>query len=196
MPDETQPGVRVDAELWEEFREEVARRRGGTRGHLKSELETALRGYIDGGDTTPEQIDTRLQRIEAAVGVAEADGGADVRSDSGHTHTEPASRGSPDEKPATKAGRSEKVCYLTARVCEAVTGSPDKAIGGTLPEGKITEIVTDEYSFRDDTTAEYVEAIADELGLVDHPTADPLLCTPERREKILNESASDRLDDL
>jgi hypothetical protein len=195
MADETQPGVRVDRELWEQFREEVARRRGGTRGHLKSELETAIRGYLAGGDTTPERIEMRLERIEATVGVAEADGGADVRSDSEHTHTEAADRAPPAEKPATKAGRSEKICYLTARVREAVVGDPSGDIE-EVPSAKIETVVTDEYNFRDQTTAEYVDAITDELGLVEHPVADPLLCTPERREELLNESASDRLDDL
>jgi len=196
MSDETQPGVRVDAELWAQFREEVARRRGGTRGHLKSELETALRDYIGAGDTTPQQIDTRLQRIEAAVGVAEGDGGTDLRSALEDTHTETAERRSPDEKPATKAGRSEKLCYLTARVREAVTGSAERGIEKTMPAKKITEVVDDEYNFRDQTTEKYVDDIVDELGVVEHPTADNLLCSPERREELLNENASDRLDDL
>lgn len=196
MPDETQPGVRVDAELWAQFREEVARRRGGTRGHLKSELETALRDYIGGGDTTPQRIDTRLQRIEAAVGVAEADGGADLRSESEHTHTETADRDSPDEKPATKAGRSEKLCYLTARVREVECGGANNEIEGTIPASNIADVVNDEYSFRDQTTEEYTDAIIDELGLVEHPTAEPLVCTPERREELIDENASDRLDDL
>jgi len=32
--------------------------------------------------------------------------------------------------------------------------------------------------------------------LVEHPVADPLLCTPERREELVEQSASDRLEEL
>ena len=68
MTDDRQPGVRIDGELWDEFREEVRHRRGSVRGHLKHELEAALREYIEGGQPTGDQINARLQRIEDAVG--------------------------------------------------------------------------------------------------------------------------------
>lgn len=58
----TQPGVRVDSGLWEEFRQDVADRRGGTRGHMKTELENAIHNYIEaskGGD-----LEDRIRRIE------------------------------------------------------------------------------------------------------------------------------------
>jgi len=58
----TQIGVRVDATLWQQFREDVNRRKGAIRGQLKPELEAALREYLDaadGGDTND-----RLTRIE------------------------------------------------------------------------------------------------------------------------------------
>jgi len=61
----TQPGVRVDSSLWEEFRQDVKERRGGVRGHMKTELENALSSYIQaskGGDITD-----RLRRLENAV---------------------------------------------------------------------------------------------------------------------------------
>lgn len=195
MTDERQPGVRIDGELWDEFREEVRQRRGSVRGHLKTELETALREYIAGGQPTGEQINARLQRIEDAVGAAPTDGGADLRSPSGQTDTESPKRESPAEKPATKAARGEKLCYLTDRIREDVGGAVDHEIA-EVPEAKLTAVVNDEYGFADQTTAEYVAELTDRLGLVDHPTADPLLCTPERREELVNESASDRLEEL
>jgi len=196
VTDTQQPGVEVDGELWEEFREEVRARRGGIRGHLKTELEAALREYIEGGDPTPDQINARLQRIEDAVGVAGTDGGADLRSAEPHTQTETAERDIPKEKPAAKAARSQKLSYLTGRVREEEAGSVDADIGKSLKAARITEIVDAEYGFAEETTEEYVEQIRERLGLVDHPTADPLLCTPERRKELGEESASDRLEEL
>jgi len=62
---DTQIGVRVNESLWQEFREDVEARKGGVRGHLKTEVETALREYInasEGGDTHD-----RLVRIESDI---------------------------------------------------------------------------------------------------------------------------------
>jgi hypothetical protein len=62
---ETQIGVRVNSSLWQEFRNDVQARKGGIRGHLKSEVENALTEYInasEGGDTNE-----RLARIESDV---------------------------------------------------------------------------------------------------------------------------------
>lgn len=69
---QTQPGVRVNESLWKEFRQDVLARKGSVRGHLKSELETALREYInasDGGDTHDRlrRMENKLETIEAHI---------------------------------------------------------------------------------------------------------------------------------
>jgi len=59
---EKQIGVRVTETLWREFREDVKARKGRVNGHLASEVEAALREYMDashGGD-----VNDRLTRIE------------------------------------------------------------------------------------------------------------------------------------
>jgi len=59
---EKQIGVRVTESLWEQFREDVKQRHGRVNGHLASEVEAALREYMDashGGD-----VNDRLTRIE------------------------------------------------------------------------------------------------------------------------------------
>jgi hypothetical protein len=61
----TQIGVRVETSLWKAFREDVEERHGVVRGHLKHEVEAALREYMnasDGGDTHD-----RLTRIESEL---------------------------------------------------------------------------------------------------------------------------------
>jgi len=68
----TQPGTRVSKELWDRFREDVAKRRGSTHGHLGTELENALRSYLEGsrgGDLTDEvrRIREDVDEIMAAI---------------------------------------------------------------------------------------------------------------------------------
>lgn len=59
---EKQIGVKVDEQIWQEFRQDVSDRKGRVHGHLKTEVETALKEYINasaGGDTHD-----RLRRLE------------------------------------------------------------------------------------------------------------------------------------
>jgi len=75
--DRTQPGCKIDASLWSEFREEVRQRRGRINGVLASELENALRAYLDGsdgGDVTDELRRLREDVDDIADAVA-TDGG-------------------------------------------------------------------------------------------------------------------------
>jgi len=194
MSEEVQPGATVDRELWERFREEVKRRRGGVRGHLQTELENALRGYIHGGDATPAEIDARLQRIEAAVGAAEADGGTDARS-AADTHTrEP----SVTEQPAPNAPTHKKVAYLAHRVREGRDIDPDDP--AEFPREVLRDVVKSEYGFRRDTAKRYVEELIDHWDLRDHPESDvDLLVTETKYEELLADQradADDRMEDL
>jgi len=72
---QTQPGVRIDSSVWEEFRQDVIERRGTARGHLSTELENAIRSYVDaskGGD-----VNDRLRRIENQLDTLVSEGGTD-----------------------------------------------------------------------------------------------------------------------
>ena len=63
--DKTQIGVEVKTALLEEFRQDVERRYGSTYGHMRTELERAMRAYLEGshgGDTVD-----RLKRIEEKI---------------------------------------------------------------------------------------------------------------------------------
>jgi hypothetical protein len=79
--DSTQPGCEISASLWSEFREDVRQRRGRINGVLGSELENALRNYLDGsngGDVTDELRRLRADLDEVRDAVV-ADGGTDSR---------------------------------------------------------------------------------------------------------------------
>ncbi len=192
MSDEVQPGTKVDADLWRAFREEVNRRRGGTRGHLRNELEQALRAYIQAGDATPADIDARLQRIEAAVGAAPTDGGATV-SDAEDTHThrhrDPPRHDSIDERPHVKASRDDKVAWLVGCVIDEFT-----ADFAQISKSSLRDIVKDEYGFRSDTAQEYVDELIDHFELVTHPQHDALLVSNDKRRSIIAQDADETLD--
>lgn len=69
----TQPGTRISASLWNEFREDIKERRGGTRGHMRTELENAIRSYIQaskGGDLEDRirRIENKLESVDEGVG--------------------------------------------------------------------------------------------------------------------------------
>ena len=68
----TQPGTLISKALWEQFRKDVKDRHGVVRGHLKHELETAIKEYInasEGGDTHDRlrRIENRLDDVAAVV---------------------------------------------------------------------------------------------------------------------------------
>lgn len=125
MTDRKKVGVRVDADVWEAFREDVKARKGQTRGVLGDELEAAIRQYL--GEDHVSSANDRLQRVERIVthladdrGLAVADGvGVGAPSD-GETHTRAPSRidAAAEEKPAPNAATEKKIRYFAERVRE------------------------------------------------------------------------------
>jgi hypothetical protein len=68
----TQPGVRLNESVWQQFRDDVRERKGVVQGHLKHELEQALKEYINashGGDTHDRltEIEAQLQELTDAI---------------------------------------------------------------------------------------------------------------------------------
>lgn len=68
----TQIGVRFDEQLWKEFRTDVKARKGGVDGHLRTELEAALRQYLDGSDggdlhDKVDRLDEKVETIAQAI---------------------------------------------------------------------------------------------------------------------------------
>jgi len=185
MTDRVQPGTEVDSRLWQEFRNVIKERKGGIRGHLRKELETALRLYInDESEVSGVQVNRRLARIEAELGVAGTDGGADTIEQPEHTHAP--SETKVTEKPAANSPTDKKVAYLTHRIRKEA-GIPD-GTPETMPRKVIVNVVKDEYGFRSDTAKRYVEQLIDGLGLQDHPDESyNLLVSQDKYERILQE---------
>lgn len=192
MTERVQPGAEIDSEVWQEFREEVIRRRGGTRGHLRNELENALRAYIQAGDATPSEIDARLQRIEAAVGAAPTDGGS-IASDDEHTHTDDSEHDVLDERPRPKSNREKKNRWLAQRVRDAFGGGEQPE---QISRDDLIGLVKDEYQFRSDTSKSYVSGLIDHFGFVEHPRTSEVLVTEKVRREMLEAEAEEKAQAL
>jgi len=192
MSDREKVGVRVDAELWQEFRENVKERKGSVRGVLGDELDNAIRQYIrGGGDPELRRANKKLTRIENYFGIADADGGVDISEPSEHTH---APRPTPDEKPAASAATEKKVAWLSAAFVSEYGGT-DGSPPDQIPKAKIREFVKDAYGFRKDTAKRYVNAVIDRHGYVDHPEWDGVLVLPAVREEYLAEQREQAADE-
>jgi len=201
VTDEKQPGVKIDADVWEQFRAEVRERHGVVRGHLKTELENALRQYS--GDTGPTGVDIerRLARIEAQVGVEATDGGTDTSEPPECTHTPEQSLEAPDDRPHPQAATKQKVKWLADCVLDA-EGVAQTELSMTH-EDTIREVIQTEYDFKAETAADYVEKVTEALGLVEHPFKDVLYVTEQKAEELIEkrreqerESAQTRSEQL
>ena len=181
VSDRTQIGPTVDAKLWQEFRENVKKRKGHTRGALGDELENAIREYVrDESRPIDRRVEKRLARIEEAVGAAPTDGGTETFETGEHTHAP--SRLDVTEKPSANAATDKKVAYLTTCIEEKASEDPQE-----LPRKVIVETVKDEYGFRSDTAKRYVEHLIEEFGLVAHPEIDGMLVSSEKKEALREE---------
>jgi len=190
VSDKTQPGVRIDDALWQEFREDIEARKGAVRGHLQTELENAIREYLsDQPSPVERRIDERLARLEEAAGLTPADGGATL-SDGEDTHTREFP--TPTEKPAPNTSTEKKVAYLADCLLEKEV--PNTREIQTVPRDRLRDVVKDEYGFRRDTARRYVDELVAYFDLRDHPTADGILVTPDHHEDLVEQQRDEEHD--
>lgn len=190
MPNREQIGPKVDSDLWKRFRENVKRRKGQTRGTVGTELENAIRQYLDGDPDAPsEQVNARLARIEQELGIGATDGGGTTVSTPEHTHT-------PTERPAPNTAQEKKEKWLAKCLTDYVGAGWEQC-----HIDEIREVVKSEYSFRADVAKRYVEQLKEHFELTEHPTIEGLYVKPERKEELLQQKreelrqeASEELD--
>lgn len=192
MSDRVQVGVEVDAELWEELRNDVRERKGKVRGVLGDELDNAIQHYLYNGPdrSTPQQlndIEARLNRIEGAVGVEATDGGLDTSTTAEDTHTPDQSD---NDKPHQNTGRKKKIEWLAAEYRRQYANDNDTLYKATA--GNVKDLIDEEYAFaEEERTANYVSDVLDELGMVQHPKWDHRHVTEERYQEIVEEMEAD-----
>lgn len=156
--DTTQP-TPISEEEYKQFRAFVQDVHGQTRGHLRTEIENALREYREsyyGGDRLM-RIEDDLATIKATLAEAESDGGSTIAASS-----EGESAPARESKPKANQPRNKKVDYI-------IDEMGLDAEGGELHQNAIRRVVEREYNFSDDTIDEYVSTIISKLDAVPHP---------------------------
>jgi len=148
--DLTQPGTRIDDALWREFRNDVEDRFGTVRGHLRHELENALREYLrgtEGGDTHD-----RLRRLENAVGRIDERTAALASGEAGKNKKDS------DVSPTTKNRLNE------------IEGIIEREAGtGTVHEAVVRQAIEDVAGHSDPTIRRYRQMLTDRQILYPHP---------------------------
>lgn len=182
--DRTQPGAKVDTDVYERFREYVRDRHGAVRGNLGTELEAAMRDRMDGanGPDRLDRIENDVAHVKAMLADAESDGGevAPTPSRGSDTRTRRTAKPSPNQP------RERKIDYLIE--CLWGGNRPESPESGELAPKSIRSVVLDEYSFDEDIVDEYVETI--QKRLVSDFGAKP---NPKHRNTLV---WGDRLDEV
>lgn len=196
MTDKVQVGLRIDEDLYESFKDRVRERRGRWQGVAGDEMENAIRHYLQFGARKPlpdqlAEFNSRLERIEGAVGTAESDGGTDTLTADSHTHT-PGTQIT--ERPDPQAASEDKIEWLAQCVIEDVV--PQSKQLESIPKQKLQETVKDEYGFRSDTAKRYVDELIDYFGLSPHPTADGIYVSEKMQAKITDRNRKQARDDV
>ena len=196
MSEKVQVGLRVDADLYERWKQAVTERCGRWKGAGGQELERMMREDIaavsgEYDEIDPAALDDRLARIEAAVGVEATDGGTDPSQPREDTHTP---SGGTDDVPATKPdpkGPSEaKVAWLADRYRQEYgtdDGELTKILNVSGGDGMLREIIDDEYAFNDDVAKRYVDKVIDYYDFVQHPEHDHKYVSQQRHDEIIEQ---------
>jgi len=177
--DTTQP-TRISADEYERFKQFVEDVHGSTRGHLKTEIENALREYRqpDNSAEPIQRIEDDIATIKAQLSEVEADGGRAVVGSAAppsnaDTHT--------DGKPSPKAPRAEKVPWIVENALDGNSATP----------GTMIEVVSREFGVEDRTAEKYVQPLIDELGAKRHPENPDLLIWGDQLERLENDDEGD-----
>jgi BMFP domain-containing protein YqiC len=198
MSDRKQP-TPIDADEYDRFVNFVRDVHDGTRGHLRKEIENALRDYRESyyeGDDRLLRIEDDVASIKALLADVEGDGGtpalrvpdADART---HAYADsdgdadPVQAGDPDGKPPANASRTQKVAWLAAQI----TGDP------VISPGDLRDLIRDEYGFQDRTVDDYVDLIIDELDAERHPIHGKTLVWADRLDEAQQQAEEQRHND-
>jgi len=191
MQDDTTQPTQISKEEYVKFKQWVQDVHGTTRGHLRTEIENALREYR-ASDTSAEKlarIEDELTTVKEMVATPHADGGSVIESsESENTHAHAA-----DTKPNPNAPRSEKVAWIVSKYYNRD--------GGSTTEDVIASQIQDEFGFGERTTAEYQQLVLNELGAQPHPAKDNLYAwgdtlreAKQEREEALESAVEDEME--
>lgn len=198
---ETKQPTRIDAREYELFKKYVKSVHGGIQGHLREELENALREYrTSERDGQLTRVENDVATIKAMLADGQSDGGTTPHPSDGATHArtrnthaadtdaDPSAQSETLSKPPANAPRSRKEAYLRQTFfAESVDGLNEVAI-----ETKLRELIEREFGFGDRTTDDYVDELyrlirkelEDERGWKLHPQHRRTWVSPQYHEEL------------
>jgi len=187
----------IDEQTYERFKNYVKDVHGHTRGHLKTEIENALRDYMQSDASTKQ-----LTRIEDDVATivsmmakgekSDSDGGSDTPTVSDGE----SARARDLNKPRANQPRKDKLDYLLTKLLRE---NPCDRQSGELPKSDFTEIIQTEYDFSESTVEEYQSKLIDRLDGKEHPQHGVTVAWGERYNDIiddLRDKADEEMTDL
>jgi len=178
MKDETTQPTRISKDEYKRFKQFVQDTHGQTRGHLKTEIENALREYRQPDNTAEplQRIENDIATIKAQIAQVESDGGTVAVSDGSHART-------PNEKPEPNAPRSKKVEWVVNQKYDRERGS------ATVSD--IVDSVKMEYGFQDRTAEKYIQSVIDELDAKRHPNNDKIVVWGKEIQRLKERLSED-----
>jgi len=188
----------VDRQLYERFKNYVEDVHGHTRGHLKTEVENALRDYMqsDAGEKQLTRIEddvaTAVNMLSTIQRQSDSDGGSTSPTVSDGESARP--RGL--DKPRANQPRKDKLDYLLTKL---LRDNPCDRQSGELPKSDFTEIIQTEYDFSEGTVEEYKSKLISRLDGKEHPQHGVTVAWGERYNDIvddLREKADEEMTDL
>jgi hypothetical protein len=188
----------IDEQTYERFKNYVEDVHGHTRGHLKTEIENALRDYMrsDAGEKQLTRIEddvaTAVNMLSTIKKQSDSDGGSPDPTVSDGESTRPRDL----DKPRANQPRKDKLDYLLTKL---LRDNPCDRQSGELPKSDFTEIIQTEYDFSESTVEEYQSKLIDRLDGKEHPQHGVTVAWGQRYDDIvddLREKADEEMTDL
>jgi len=164
----------ISKEEYVRFKQWVQDVHGGTRGHLSSEIENALREYRQPDNTTDQlsRIEEDVATLKAQLAEGESDGGSTVVAADAR-----APRNS--NKPHSNQPRQLKVEWFLSEY----NFSRD---GGNIYKRALEKQLKEAFGFDEGVIQEYIELFIAELDAKEHPDKSGMLVWGDSIEQVKN----------
>lgn len=215
MADRKQP-TPIDAGEYDRFVQFVEDVHGGTRGHLRTELENALREYRESYYSSSDRlqrIEEDLSTVKAMVAEAESDGGATLPSADAEPHTHTGQPEAADSRPDESQGQADPVDVPDEEPHHRASSRRDRAawlygwvrddIGpsGSIHRNAIATRASNIWGY--DRDSEVAAGLADRCldmmddawDIEDHPTTDGMKVWGDHADDVWEEHLDDQADD-
>jgi len=188
----------IDEQTYERFKNYVKDVHGHTRGHLKTEIENALRDYMQSDASTKQltriedDVATAVNMLSTIKKQSDSDGGSPDPTVSDGEST----RARDLDKPRANQPRKDKLDYLLTKL---LRDNPCDRQSGELPKSDFTEIIQTEYDFSESTVEEYQSKLISRLDGKEHPQHGVTVAWGQRYNDIvddLREKADEEMTDL